>query len=95
MAKAIWEDDQFYLQALDIEEQIETRSEVEQYVSQLLQESGNLFISEIKAKAKNDNYTAAGIDQAIKELVKIGLINRTNEGGRGKAAEYGINKKSM
>ena len=90
MAKAIWEGDQFYLQPLGFEDQIETLSETEQYVIETIKESGELFINDIEVKGKKENFTASGIRQAIKNLVKNNLIVRTNPGGRGKPAKYGI-----
>ena len=91
-AKAIWEDDKFYLQPLDFDDEIETLSETEHFVIDILQDIGELFINEIVDKGKRDNYTTEAMKMAIKLLTKKGLIKRTNTGGRGIAAKYGINK---
>ena len=91
-AKAIWEDDKFYLQPLDLDDEIESLSDAERCVYRLL-ENGELFLKEIESKAMDKNFTSSAATMAINLLSKKGLIQRTNEGGRGKPAKYGINKK--
>lgn len=92
-AKAIWEDDKFYLQPLNFDDQVNTLSDAEQYVIETLEQYGELFINEIEAKGKASDFTGASMRTAIKKLVKDGLIIRTNDGGRGKPAKYGITPK--
>lgn len=93
-AKAIWEDDKFYLQQLDFDDQVEMLSDAEQFVIEILEQSSELFINEIETKAKADNFTGESMRTAIKKLVKAGLIIRTNDGGRGKPAKYGLKDKN-
>jgi hypothetical protein len=93
-AKAIWEDDKFYLQPLDLDDEIESLSEGEHLVYRLL-EKHDLFVKEIESKGNEQNFTAAGIATAINLLTKKGLIQRTNDGGRGKPAKYGIRRKDV
>ena len=92
-AKAIWEDGKFYLQPLDFNDQVEELSDAEKFVIETLQKTGELFINEIVDKGKANNFTIESMKMAIKLLAKSGLIIRTNTGGRGIAAKYGINKK--
>jgi len=92
-AKAIWEDDKFYLQPLNFDDQVNILSDAEQYVIETLEQYGELFINEIEAKGKASDFTGASMRTAIKKLVKDRLIIRTNDGGRGKPAKYGITPK--
>lgn len=88
MAKAVWVDDQFYLQALDFEDRVENMSDAQKFVVEILKEHGNLFIKELVGF--DSDFTEKTITQAIKDLAKAGIITRINEGGRGKAAQYGL-----
>lgn len=92
-AKASWQDKKFYLQQLDFDDQVNALSDAEQHVIETLEQYGELFINEIEAKGTASDFTGASMRTAIKKLVKDGLIIRTNEGGRGKQAKYGITPK--
>ena len=88
MAKAVWENDQFYLQSVSLDDQILDMPEPQVFIVESLKQHGKLFIKDLETMGTNDNFTGQGIRNSIKVLDKAGIIIRCNEGGKGKAAQY-------
>lgn len=89
MAKTVWVDDQFYLQPLDLEDQIERMPDAQKFVIAALK-GKQLFIKDILDMGNSDGQTEGTIRQAIKDLANLNTIYRTNDGGQGKPAQYAI-----
>jgi len=88
MAKAVWENDQFFLQTVNLDDRIQEMTEPQAFIVGTLKQHEKLFIKEIETMGINDNFTGQAIRQSIKLLDKAGIIIRCNEGGKGKPAQY-------
>ena len=88
MAKAVWENDQFYLQSVSLDDQILDMPEPQVFIVESLKQHEKLFIKDLETMGTNDNFTGQAIRNSIKVLDKAGIIIRCNEGGKGKAAQY-------